>query len=84
MTAAIEPTVETFEQLVDEVTRRVLVELRDQRDEGRWLCGARAAAEYLGCSPKRIYARLHHIPHVRDGGRLMFRTSTLDEWLGSL
>ena len=48
---------------------------------GRWLTGAKAAATYLGCSPKRVYNRLHEIPHQRDGGRLMFHTAALDEWL---
>jgi hypothetical protein len=69
---------------VEEVMRRVLVELGTQRSEGRWLCGAAAAAAYLGCSPKRVYARLHEIPHVREGGRLMFHTNLLDDWLLSL
>jgi excisionase family DNA binding protein len=59
----------------------VLAELRESRDAGRWLTGAKAAAEYLGCSPKRVYARLSEIPHARDGGRLVFHTSELDEWL---
>ena len=48
---------------------------------GRWLTGATAAAGYLGCSPKRVYNRLHEIPHVKEGGRLVFHTTELDEWL---
>lgn len=48
---------------------------------GRWLTGARAAAEYLGCSERRVYNRLGVIPHERDGGRLVFHTDDLDAYL---
>ena len=48
---------------------------------GRWLTGAKAAAAYLGCSPKRVYNRLPEIPHEKEGGRLVFHTGALDEWL---
>lgn len=49
--------------------------------QGRWLTGARAAGAYLGCSERRIFNRLHLIPHERDGGRLMFHTDALDAYL---
>ena len=49
--------------------------------DGRWLTGAKAAAAYLGCSPKRVYNRLHEIPHEKKGARLVFHTTELDEWL---
>jgi hypothetical protein len=74
---------EIVEQLVALVAARVVAELREEGSRGRWLTGAAAAADYLGCSPKRIYNRLHEIPHARDGGRLMFNTYDLDEWLRS-
>jgi excisionase family DNA binding protein len=51
---------------------------------GCWLTGAKAAAVYLGCSPKRVYNRLHEIPHVKEGCRLKFHTAALDEWLERL
>ena len=66
---------ELLERLVDEVTARVLSELAGQASGGRWLTGAKAAAEYLGCSPRRIYGRLPELPHVKDEGRLMFNTA---------
>ena len=78
----VELPAELVEQLVAEVTARVLVELREEGSQGRWLTGANAAADYLGCSPKRVYNRLHEIPHVRDGGRLVFHTRDLDRHLG--
>lgn len=72
---------DAVETIVAEVTRRVLVELREERNEGRWLTGAKAAADYLGCSPKRVYARLPEIPHAKEGGRLLFFTADLDRWV---
>jgi len=68
-------------QLVAEVKREVLAELGESRAEGHWLTGAKACAHYLGCSPRRVYARLPEIPHVKDEGRLMFNTADLDAWL---
>ncbi len=68
---------EIIEEIAALVTHRVLAEL-NTANAGRWLTGAAAAAAYLGCSPKRIYNRLHEIPHTRDGGRLMFSTTDLD------
>lgn len=44
---------EVFEEIAAEATRRVLAALRDNGSRGRWLTGAAAAADYLGCSPKR-------------------------------
>jgi len=67
------------ELLVERVTERVLAELREERLAGRWLTGAKEAASYLGCSPRRIYNRLHEIPHARDGARLLFNTADLDD-----
>ena len=62
----------------------VLAELRDHDGQGRWLTGARAAAEHMGCSPKRIYNLLPHIPHAKEEGRLIFNTRDLDEYRRSL
>ena len=73
--------------LVEEIARRaaeiVLADI-DPIHSGCWLTGAKAAATYLGCSPKRIYNRLHDIPHMKEGGRLKFHTAALDEWLEEL
>ena len=75
---------ELVERIAAIVSERVLDELRREAQNGRWLTGAKAAAEYLGCSERRVYNRLHEIPHVRDEGRLMFSTHDLDQWLRSL
>jgi excisionase family DNA binding protein len=44
------------------------------------------AAEHLACKTQRIYDLVHRqrqsgIPVRREGGRLLFRRSELDEWL---
>ena len=45
--------------------------------------GVEQAAEHLGCKRQRIYDLVHadRIPHRRDGTRLLFRLSELDESL---
>ena len=42
-----------------------------------WLDAKRAAA-YLCWPLGRIYQKRHELPHVKHGGRLMFRRSALD------
>jgi len=44
---------------------------------------ARQAAEYVGISYWTILdlARQGKIPHFRGGNRLLFRLSTLDQWM---
>jgi hypothetical protein len=78
-------TVQLAPEVVEAIARRaaeiVLEELHGNGSEGRWLTGARAAASYLGCSPRRVYARLHELPHVKDAGRLMFHSNDLDRHL---
>jgi excisionase family DNA binding protein len=49
-----------------------------------WL-DVQAAADYLACPRSRIYALVsaRRIPHCKDGSRLLFRASELDEWVRS-
>lgn len=71
-------------ELVEAIAQRaaaIVLAAQRERPEGRWLAGAQAAADYLGCSPQRVYKRLHVIPHHKDGARLMFSTAELDRWL---
>jgi hypothetical protein len=65
-----------------EVERRVLQRLAAER-AGRWLRGASAIAEYVGCAPDRIYAlsSARRIPTFRDGTTLVARSDELDGWL---
>lgn len=45
--------------------------------------GVQQAAEHLNCKPQRIYDLVHQqtIPHHRDGARLLFKLTELDQWL---
>ena len=45
--------------------------------------GVTEAANHLGCPKSRIYAlaSAHRIPHEKDGSRLLFKRSELDEWV---
>ena len=39
------------------------------------------AAKLLGCSDRHIRKQLGTIPHIRIGGRLLFRVDALRDWL---
>jgi excisionase family DNA binding protein len=45
--------------------------------------GVADAAKHLACKPQRVYDLVHGraIPHRKEGARLLFRLSALDEWL---
>lgn len=47
-----------------------------------WI-GVADAADHLACKRQRIYDLVHDraIPHRKDGARLLFKRSALDEWL---
>ena len=47
-----------------------------------WI-GVNDAAEHLACKPRRIYdlVEADRIPYHRDGSRLLFRRSELDDWV---
>ncbi len=41
----------------------------------------RSAAKYLDISVRSINQHLHHMPHFRRGGKILFRKSELDRWM---
>lgn len=47
-----------------------------------WL-DVEGAAAHLACPRSRVYALVsqRRIPHERDGSRLLFRASELDDWV---
>jgi hypothetical protein len=53
---------EALAEIVAIVKAEVVAELRDSATQGRWLTGAKAAADYLGCTERRVYNRLHRTP----------------------
>ena len=67
--------------------RDALERLRDlvgtRGDPEAWV-GVQDAAVYLNCRAQRIYNLVSDraIPYRKDGSRLLFRLSELDDWLG--
>ncbi len=55
---------------------------RTSTDAEAWV-GVAEAASHLGCPKSRIYAlaSAHRISHEKDGSRLPFKRSLLDEWV---
>lgn len=41
------------------------------------------AAKLVGVSDRHLRKFLHELPHVRIGGRLVFRVARLNEWLAA-
>ena len=73
-----------LEELADDpVALERLRELVDNDHGPEPWVGVEAAAAHLGCKRQRIYDLVHQeaIPHRRDGSRLLFRLSELDDWL---
>ncbi len=69
--------------VLDDEALTAIAEALPDRDGSAWLCGASAAAAYLGLpSRKWIYAHLYELPHHRaEGGRLWFRRDELDAFV---
>jgi len=72
------------EALVEAVAQRVadLLAERSAPEPEPWI-GVEQAAEHLACPRSRVYAlsSAGRIPHRKDGSRLLFRRSELDDWL---
>jgi excisionase family DNA binding protein len=73
-------------EVLEAIAERAAVLLREQvsTPSDRWL-GTKAAADYLGCSTGRLHnlTSAGRIPHHHEGGRLVFSTSEIDEWIRS-
>ena len=71
---------------LDDAALERLAELVAERLYGRapeaWV-GAQRRLQHLACKRQRIYDLVSQgaIPHRKDGTRLLFRLSELDEWL---
>jgi excisionase family DNA binding protein len=70
------------EDLLEIVARRA-AELVDRQQETEPWIGVTDAAEHLACPTSRIYALVsaRRIPFHKDGSRLLFKRSELDEWV---
>lgn len=80
-----ELTVPLPDEVLDAIALRVARLLRERTEPDRpepWV-GVAEAAEHLHCRPQRIYALVHQgrLKPRREGSRLLFRRSELDQWL---
>jgi hypothetical protein len=77
---------ELAELVAGNLAERLAAQVADSSAEA-WIPVA-TAAQHLACKPQRIYDLVSRqqqsgIPVKREGGRLLFRRSELDEWLVS-
>jgi excisionase family DNA binding protein len=72
---------ETIEQIAARAAELVAARKRDGEPDA-WLSVA-GAAEYLACSSSRLYGLVsaRRIPFEKDGSRVLFRRSALDQWV---
>jgi excisionase family DNA binding protein len=70
-------------ELVEMIAERAADLLAEQMPSVSPYLDVDKAADYLACSPSRIYAltSTKRIPHHRDGSRLLFRREELDAWI---
>lgn len=70
------------ERVADVLVERGLVAAAAVSAPESWLNVADAAA-YLACPRSRVYSLVsaRRIPHEKDGSRLLFKRSALDDWL---
>lgn len=73
------------DEVLDAIADRVagIISERTGADRPEPWIGVAEAAEHLHCRPQRIYALVHQgrLRPRRDGSRLLFRRSELDQWL---
>jgi hypothetical protein len=75
---------DALERIAERAAEIVLDRLREQQASSwRWLCGAKAIADYLGWTRGAVYKRAHEMPvhRVGVGLGLAARTDELDRWL---
>lgn len=73
-------------EFVDAVADRVAELMADRitTEPEPWI-GVEQACAHLDCSRQRIYdlVSLRRIPFAKEGNRLLFKRSELDEWVAS-
>ena len=76
--------VELLDALAERVAGLVVAQLAAPSPSAEWLDVA-GAADHLCCKPRRLHDLVSQgrVPHYREGGRLVFRRSELDEWITS-
>lgn len=71
------------DQFVEELVERVAAKLGTPAVGPEPWIGVREAAEHMGCSERRVYDLVAQgrIEHGKDGTRLRFRRTALEEYL---
>ena len=59
----------------------VIVAVKDEKEIEPLVVSLATAAKLLGCSDRHIRSHLNEIPHVRLGGRLLFKLDSLRKFL---
>jgi len=59
------------------------ITVSDPKSLAPLLVDLQTAARLCGCSDRHLRKFLGDLPHVRIGGRLLFRVATLESWLAS-
>lgn len=77
-------SLDVSDEVIEAIAQRAadLLAERTSREPERWI-GVEEAAAHLGCPRSRIYRLVSRraIPYQKDGNRLLFRRSLLDEWV---
>jgi excisionase family DNA binding protein len=77
---AVDVPADVLEAVAQRAAELVTEDLRSQPEP--WI-GVEEAAAHLACPRSRIYRLVSRrsIPFEKDGARLLFKRSTLDEWV---
>lgn len=57
------------------------ITVKDEQEIEPLVVSLATAAKLLGVSDRHVRSHLHEIPHVRLGGRLLFRVDSLRQFL---
>lgn len=79
---ALDLPADALEQLADLIADRISERTATATDRPRWMTTTEAA-DYLRTSPDALHRKTaaDAIPHVKEGGRLLFDREELDGWL---
>lgn len=73
--------IDRLAQALAPVLAKELRPLLQAKATGDQVFGVKELAEHLSQKPSWIYAHIGEIPHVKKGGLLMFKKSSIDKWL---
>lgn len=79
----IKQTMETvFRENTPQIAAEVIRQLKNEKIAGNEKpMDVNELADYLGLSVRTIYQRSRQIPHIKAGGKLLFRRDEIDTWM---